>query len=79
MTPFALAGYGLYRRGRFWLSTSLLQAYAAMGLLVLAHYLFAPLCNISTRIHLTVLPEAFAAALLMVYLLQMQTRQLRIH
>jgi hypothetical protein len=78
MTPFALAGYLLYRRGWFWRSTLILQAYAAMGMLVLAHYLFAPLCDISARIHLTVLPEAAAATLLMIYLLHMQTRHLRV-
>jgi hypothetical protein len=77
MTPFALAGYALYRLGWFWRSTLILQAYALMGLLVLGHYFYAPFCSLAPRIHLTVLPEAGAALALLatVAVLQLQRRE----
>ncbi len=77
MTPFAVAGYALYRCGWFWRSTLILQAYALMGLLVLAHYFYAPLCSIAPRIHLTVLPEAGAALALLAILAALQFKHRR--
>src|SRR5215468_4700111 len=42
MTPFGVAGYLFFRRGRRPAAFACLYLYAAMGLLVLGHYLIAP-------------------------------------
>src|SRR5437016_4875210 len=41
MTPFGVAGYLFFRRGRRSAAFACLYLYAAMGLLVLGHYLIA--------------------------------------
>ncbi len=45
----------------------LLYLYGAMGLLVLGHYSYAPLADISFSIHLFILVEAVAAACLVLF------------
>ena len=71
MTPFACAGYALYRRGQIRLGASLLTIYALMGLLVLGHYRYADICSIALRIHGFILLEAGAAACLLAWLMLM--------
>ena len=67
MTPVALRGYYLYVRERGTVAYLLLYLYGAMSLLVLGHYAYAPLADISFSIHLFILLEVFAAACLVVF------------
>jgi hypothetical protein len=64
MTPFGIVGYLLFLRGRRTAAFACLYLYAAMGLLVLGHYLIAPPWRVSFRINLFILAEAVAALLL---------------
>ena len=61
MTPVALAGLWLVRRGRRRIGSIALLAYAGMSLLVLGHYRFAPFHTIGWRIHAFIWLEAAAA------------------
>ena len=67
MTPVALGGYYLYTRGRGTMAYLLLYLYGAMSLLVLGHYSYAPLADISFSIHFFILLEAVAAACLVLF------------
>jgi hypothetical protein len=67
MTPFGVAGYLLYQRGRRAAAFACLYLYAAMGLLVLGHYLIAPPWEVSLKINLFIMAEAVAALLLAVF------------
>jgi hypothetical protein len=67
MTPFGVAGYLLFRRGRRSAALTCLYLYAAMGLLVLGHYLIAPPWEVSLKINLFIMAEAIAALLLGVF------------
>jgi hypothetical protein len=64
MTPIGVAGYLLFLRGRCTAAFACLYLYAAMGLLVLGHYLIAPPWRVSFKINLFILAEAIAALLL---------------
>ena len=64
MTPVGVAGYVLFRRGRRPAAFACLYVYAAMGLLVLGHYLIAPPWEVSLKINPFIIVEAVAAALL---------------
>jgi hypothetical protein len=64
MTPFGVAGYLLFRRGRRRVAFACLYLYAAMGLLVLGHYLIAPPWEVSLKINAFIMAEAVAALLL---------------
>jgi hypothetical protein len=64
MTPFGVAGYVLFRRGRRAAAFACLYLYAAMGLLVLGHYLIAPPSEVSLKINAFIMAEAVAALLL---------------
>jgi hypothetical protein len=66
MTPFGVAGYLLFRRGRRPAAFACLYLYAAMGLLVLGHYLIAPPWEVSLKINAFIMAEAVAALLLAV-------------
>ncbi len=67
MTPVALVGYYLYMKKRGTVAYLLLYLYGAMSLLVLGHYSYAPLADISFSIHLFILLEAVAAACLVLF------------
>jgi hypothetical protein len=67
MTPFGVAGYVFFLRGRRPAAFACLYLYAAMGLLVLGHYLIAPPWEVSLKINLFIMAEAIAALLLGVF------------
>ena len=67
MTPVAFAGYLLMRRGFHRWGSLVLCAYAAMSLLALGHYLYAPIASLPFRINLFILLEAILAVALMAY------------
>lgn len=75
MTPFGVAGYLLYPRGRRTAAFLCLYLYAAMGLLVLGHYLIAPPWRVSFKINLFILAEAVAALLLGLFTAMVQIRE----
>src|SRR5271157_4532349 len=64
MTPFGVAGYLFFRRGRRPAALACLYLYAVMGLLVLGHYLIAAPWKVVLRINLFIIAEAIAALLL---------------
>jgi hypothetical protein len=72
MTPFGLAAYWLYRRGRTRAAFVASYAYAAMNLLVLGHYLVAPPWRLPVLINALIALEAAAAALLVIYTVRLQ-------
>lgn len=64
MTPFAVLGYVLHDRGLQLYSCFCLSLYALMNLLVLGHYRFDSVAELSLRINLLILFEAAAAVAL---------------
>jgi cation transport ATPase len=74
MTPFALVGYKLIGRGFIHWGSGFLHLYAAMSLLVLAHYRYAPISSIHFRIHLFIVVEATLALALVAYGIALQAR-----
>jgi hypothetical protein len=77
MTPFAAAGYVLVRRGNVHLGSAALYAYAAMSLLVLGHYRYAPIHTIALRIHVFIVLEASLAVVLIAYVFVLHLRERR--
>ena len=77
MTPLAVIGYWLVRRGFIHRGCLVLYAYAAASLLVLGHYRYAPFFSISPRIHLFIMVEAALALALVIYVAAIQTRHIR--
>jgi len=77
MTPFAVAGYLLVRRGAVVWGGGVLYLYAGMSLLVLGHYRFAAIGSVPFRINLFILLETVLAAALIAYVSLLQIRQLR--
>ena len=75
MTPLAIIGYLLARRGRVGRGCLFLHAYAAASLLVLGHYRFASFSAIAFRIHFFILLEAALAFALILYISGMQIRR----
>ncbi len=75
MTPLAWSGYRLMRRGALRSGAATLLAYGACNLLTLGHYHYAPLHDISLRIHAFIVLEALLAAALIAFLLVTQTRR----
>ena len=75
MTPFALTGYLLVKRGFLHLGSAALYAYAGMSLLSLGHYLYAPIGSIGFRINAFIWLEAGLAAILIAYVAQFQIRR----
>lgn len=69
MTPLAWIGYRLVRRGAHRAGTATVLVYAACNLLTLGHYRYAPIHDISLRIHAFILIEAALAVVLIVFLL----------
>lgn len=74
MTPLAVLGYFLLRRGRVHAGCALLHLYALASLLVLGHYLYAPFAHIPLRIHAFILLEAVLAVVLIGYVAIIQIR-----
>jgi hypothetical protein len=72
MTPFGVAAYVLYRRGRERAAFATSHVYAAMNLLVLGHYLVAPPWRLPLLINLLIAAEAAAAVLLVLYTARLQ-------
>lgn len=77
MTPLAVVGYALLRRGFLHRGCFVLYAYAAASLLVLGHYRFAPFFSIALRIHVFILVEAALAVALIGYVAWIQSRRIR--
>ena len=75
MTPFGVAGYLFFRRGRRPAAFACLYLYAAMGLLVLGHYLIAPPWKVALKINLFIMAEAIAALQLGVFTAWLQFRR----
>ena len=75
MTPFGVAGCLFFRRGRRPAAFACLYLYAAMGLLVLAHYLIAPPWKVALKINLFIMAEAIAALLLGMFTAWLQFRR----
>jgi hypothetical protein len=74
MTPFGVAGYLLFLRGRS-AAFACLYLYALMSLLVLGHYLIAPPWQVSFKINLFIMAEAIAALLLGMFTAWLQIRR----
>jgi hypothetical protein len=77
MTPFAVAGYFLLRRRVMVWGSLALYLYAGMSLLVLGHYLYAPVGSIQFRINLFIILESALAVALIAYVSLLQVRHLR--
>jgi hypothetical protein len=77
MTPVALVGYQLIARGFVHWGSGALYLYAAMSLLVLGHYRYAPMNAIGARLHLFILLEALLAIALVAYVAFLQVRVFR--
>ncbi len=69
MTPFAVAGYVLFRRGRERAGCRFLYVYCACSLLVLGHYApwVTPIRRLTWDIHLLIVQEALLAIALALY------------
>ncbi len=74
MTPLAIIGYRLIRRGSLRTGSLVLYTYATASLLVLGHYNYAPFLAISLGIHLFILAEAAVAVVLILYVAALQFR-----
>jgi hypothetical protein len=74
MTPIAVLGYALYRRGLHPYSYLCLYLYSLMSLLVLGHYGAASIGELSFKINFLILLEAFAAVALIAYTMWLQFR-----
>jgi hypothetical protein len=64
VTPFAALGYLLYRKGKRLRACLTLYLYSGMSLLVLCHYLYAPIRDVSDEINSLILLEATSAIIL---------------
>ncbi len=74
MTPFALLGYALYSKGSRRHSYLCLYLYALMSLLVLGHYRYGSMWEMSMKINLLIISEAIAAVALIAYTMWLQLR-----
>ena len=75
MTPFALVGYLQVVRGRYMSGYACLTLYSLMSLLVLGHYNYAPIHEISLKINAFILIEACLALLLLLFVFVHSRRQ----
>ena len=64
MTSFAALGYLLYRKGKRLRACLTLYLYSGMSLLVLCHYLYAPIWEVPAEINALILLEATSAIIL---------------
>ncbi|MFT3921846.1 MAG: hypothetical protein QM778_04870 [Myxococcales bacterium] len=74
MTPFGIAGYRLYKKGKERAAFAANYVYGAMGMLVLAHYLVLPPWRWSASINALIMLEAVCALALIAYTLRVQLR-----
>lgn len=74
MTPFACLGYLLYSKGLLTHSYLCLYLYALMSLLVLGHYRYGSMWEMSMRTNLLIFIEAIAGVALIGYTLWLQLR-----
>jgi len=75
MTPFAVLGYVLYGKGLRTYSYLCLYLYSLMSLLVLGHYRYGSMWEMSFKINLLIFIEAFAAVALITYTIWLQFRR----
>ena len=59
-TVFAIAGYALYRNGRFWISHLCLTIYSFCGITSLGHYLYGSMFEFSPKMHFFILTDGAA-------------------
>jgi hypothetical protein len=74
MTPLAILGYALYSKGLRFYSYLCLYLYALMSLLVLGHYGYGSMWEMSLKINLLIFVEAVAAVALIAYTIWLQFR-----
>ena len=74
MTPFAVFGCALYSKGLRRYSYLCLYWYALMSLLVLGHYRYGSMWEMSTKMNLLIFSEAIAAVALIACTLRLQLR-----
>lgn len=74
MTPFAVLGYVLYGKGLRTYSYICFYLYSLMSLLVLGHYRYGSIWEMSLKINLLIFVEAFAAVALIAYTMWLQSR-----
>ena len=74
MTPFALSGYMLYSKGLRRHSYFCLYLYGLMSLLVLGHYRYGSMWEMSMKMNLLIFIEAIAAVALIAYTIGLQLR-----
>ena len=67
MTPFSIIGYILLKKRKTTIGAICLYIYSIMSLLVLSHYLIAPIWEISLKINSFILLEALSAVFLISY------------
>jgi hypothetical protein len=72
MTPFAVLGYVLYRRGLRRQAYFCLYLYALMSLLVVGHYRYGSMWDMSMKMNLLIFIEAIAAVGLIGYTMWLQ-------
>ncbi|HVI78130.1 MAG TPA: hypothetical protein VM715_08185 [Candidatus Acidoferrum sp.] len=72
MTPFAVVGYRLVRVGAVRWGYVALYSYSAMSLLVLGHYRYAPMKEVSFRINALILLEVVMAVCLILFVAILQ-------
>jgi hypothetical protein len=74
MTPLAVLGYVLYSKGLRRYSYLCLYLYALMSLLVLGHYRYGSMWEMSLKMNLLIFIEAIAAVALIAYTMWLQLR-----
>ena len=74
MTPLAVSGYVLYSKGLLRQAYLCLYLYGLMSLLVLGHYRYGSMWEMSMKMNLLIIIEAIAAAGLIGYTLWLQFR-----
>jgi|ERR1044072_3431222 hypothetical protein len=79
MTPFAVLGYVLYGKGLRTYSYLCLYLYSLMSLLVLGHYRYGSMWEMSLKINLLIFAEAFAAFALIAYTTWLQFRSKEVY
>lgn len=74
MTPLAVLGYVFYSKGLRGYSYLCLYLYAVMSLLVLGHYRYGSMWEMSVKMNLLIFIEAIAAVALVAYTMWLQLR-----
>ncbi|MFZ2362391.1 MAG: hypothetical protein WA040_23830, partial [Anaerolineae bacterium] len=74
MTPFAVFGYWLFNKGLQNYAYPCLYLYALMNLLVLGHYRYGSIEELSLKINSLIIIEASTAVALIIYIFWLQFR-----